>query len=229
MFRQVFSKPRVVLPVIHVKDGAQAMENARVALGEGADGVFLIGHGRGMDCDNLLLIQQQLREAMPAAWIGVNCLDLSPVDVFAHVTNLVSGVWVDNAEIQESAVVQTEAARIESAKREHGYRGLYFGGVAFKYQRHVADLARGALIAKEYVDVVTTSGIGTGSEPDVAKVETMRAALGDHPPAIASGITPENVRNYLAADVFMVATGISRDFYNFDPARVASLVKAVAE
>ena len=37
---------------------------------------------------------------------------------------------------------------------------MYFGGVAFKYQRRVNDTILATKIACQYMDVVTTSGIG---------------------------------------------------------------------
>ena len=56
----------------------------------------------------------------------------------------------------------------------------------------------------------------------------MKLALGDTPLAIASGITPENVEEYLPyADSLLVATGISNGFTELDPLRVRSLVERV--
>ena len=56
----------------------------------------------------------------------------------------------------------------------------------------------------------------------------MKEAVGDFPLAIASGITPENVADYLdVADCFLVATGISRSFTELDPAKVRSLSEQV--
>jgi hypothetical protein len=222
-FRDVFKKKHTLLPVIHVRDEQQAYENVAIACENGADGVFLIGHG--MFYLDLLLIQQKSKERFPGCWIGVNCLDLPTRDVWKQVTNLVDGVWTDNAEIQEADDDQPSAREIVAAKASANYRGLYFGGVAFKFQRHVTDLSRGAALAKDYVDVVTTSGIGTGRSPDVEKIKTMKGAIGDHPLAIASGITPGNVSDYKDADVFMVATGISKTFHDLD----ADLVKALAD
>lgn len=105
---------------------------------------------------------------------------------------------------------------------------LYFGGVAFKYQRHVEDFESACRVATRYMDVVTTSGPGTGHAAEVEKIRRMKAALGVIPLAIASGVTPENVADYLPhADCFLVATGISRSFTELDPARVRSLIAAV--
>ena len=58
----------------------------------------------------------------------------------------------------------------------------------------------------------------------------MKAALGDLPLAIASGITPENVRDYLPiSDCYLVATGIGDSFEELNPVRVGALVDAVRE
>ena len=82
--------------------------------------------------------------------------------------------------------------------------------------------------ALPYMDVVCTSGIATGQEADLTKIETFRAALGDAPLALASGITPENAHLYAPlVDIFLVATGINfdGDFHNIDPARLNALLE----
>ena len=56
----------------------------------------------------------------------------------------------------------------------------------------------------------------------------MKQAIGDFPLAIASGITPENVKDYLeVADCFLVATGISNSFSELSPVRVRELVRNI--
>jgi len=103
-------------------------------------------------------------------------------------------------------------------------------GVAFKYQRPVEDLASAARIAMRYMDVVTTSGPGTGIAAEREKIVAMREATGDFPLAIASGITPDNVGDYLeVADCFLVATGISRSFSEIDAGRLHRLLARVRE
>ena len=100
--------------------------------------------------------------------------------------------------------------------------------MAFKYQRHVSDLAGACDVARQFMDVVTTSGPGTGRAAGLEKIRAMKQALGEFPLAIASGITPENVGDYLAvADCFLVATGVSKNFYELDPVRVKALVDQV--
>jgi hypothetical protein len=226
-FRAVFSSRHVVLPVIHVVSQEQTLRNARVARDGGADGAFLLGHGRVGD-EELLQIHQAVAAQMEGWWLGVNCLSFSVEEVFRRMRDRVAGVWIDDALIDERSDEQPAAARIAAVQKEVGWKGLYFGGVAFKYQRPVRDPARAARLAAPWLDVVTTSGPGTGEAADPEKIRVMKEAIGDHPLAIASGVTPENVTDYLPyADCFVSATGVSYTFEELDPARVRALVRVV--
>ena len=225
-FRQVFPGRHAVLPVIHVDSLEQAHRNTQIARDAQSDGVFLINHE--MSDEELLAIHSAVAEAHPGWWIGVNCLGLSPEEVFGAVSPRVGGVWVDNAGIEEGQEDQPYAERVSAVRHSRAPGCLYFGGVAFKYQRHVDDLEAACRVASRYLDVVTTSGPGTGHAAEVDKIRRMKQALGDTPLAIASGITPENVGDYLPhADSFLVATGISQSFTDLVTDRVRSLVERV--
>ncbi len=227
-FRGVFTQRHVVLPVIHVESEGQALRNAEVARSAGADGLFLINHMGS--CEDLVAVHRRLHGEFPDCWIGVNCLDLDPEEVFTYLPGEVAGLWADDAGIDERTRDQPRAETIAGARRESGWNGLYFGGVAFKYQRRVEDVARAAAIATGYMDVVTTSGPGTGIAAERAKIAAMKEAIGDFPLAIASGITPDNVGDYLGiADCFLVATGISSSFTELEPDKVRRLVERVRE
>lgn len=219
-YHRCFSNRHVVLPVIHIVDERQTLQNAELALEAGADGVFLINHDLAYKI--LLEIHNALVAEFPDLWSGVNCLDLEATDVFDHIDGRINGVWTDNALIDETKIHQPNAADVSKKRQNAGWNGLYFGGVAFKYQREVTDLATAASIAADYMDVVTTSGPATGQAAAPDKIRIMKQAIGDVPLAIASGITPENVIEYLPyADCFLVATGISRriDFLDADLTR----------
>lgn len=225
-YRRVFPGRHSVLPVVHVESLKQAKRNARAARDAGADGIFLINHG--MVDKALLDIHAAVTEALPDFWIGVNCLGLSPHQVFLAVSPSVGGVWVDNPGIDEDRDDQPYAERVVALRQSHAPACLYFGGVAFKYQRPVEDLEAACRVAAKYMDVVTTSGPGTGHAADIEKIRRMKVALGETPLAIASGITPENVREYLPyADSLLVATGISRNDTELDPGLTRCLVERV--
>lgn len=178
-FQGVFPHRHVVLPVIHVESEGQALRNAEIARSAEADGVFLIN--RVGPWEELLAIHRRVREELPDWWIGVNCLDLDPEEAFERMPEAVPGLWVDDAGVDERTREQPEAEAIAKARQESGWGGLYFGGVAFKYQRPVEDLARAAAIAVTYMDVVTTSGPGTGLAARRAKIVAMKEAVGDSP------------------------------------------------
>jgi uncharacterized protein len=226
--RLAFRSKQVVLPVIHVESLDQALRNLEIAQNAGADGAFLINHE--ISSRDLLGIHTSAHERFSDFWMGVNCLDLAPEDVFQAASNDVRGVWADNAMIDEDAFEQPEATRVLTARRSRGSNSLYFGGVAFKYQRQVSDLSRAATLSRDYMDVVTTSGPGTGQPAHIEKIRVMKEALGEFPLAIASGITPDNVGHYLPhADCFLVATGISKSFEELDAELARRLIDAVRE
>ncbi len=222
-YRSTFPKKHTFLAVVHVEGGTQALRNARIARDEGADGVFLINHE--IAYPQLLECYQRVRRELPGFWIGLNCLDLGPA-ALEFVPHSTEGLWIDNAMIVEGAEEQVKAAEFEQLRTEIGWEGIYFGGVAFKYQKPVKNVAEVALLAKPYVDVVTTSGPGTGEAADIGKIRLMKAALGDHPLAIASGITPENVGEYKPyIDCFLVATGVSDSHTELNRAKVRALAR----
>lgn len=235
-FRKRFSaNGLVVLPVIHVLDNEQAERNIRLAVAAGCPGVFLINHD--FPYPQFLPIIRHVRRLFPDYWIGVNFLAVTGADAFPVLAELgadnvrVDGYWADDARIDEMSAIdkQTEAQGIAQTRVECGWEGLYFGGTAFKKQREVdpADYAQSASIATRYMDVVTTSGIATGHSADIGKIETFRRACGETPVALASGISPDNIAEYMPwVDAVLVATGINikDDFYNIDPVRLATLM-----
>lgn len=231
-FHKLFKTPGpVVLPVIHVLDTPRTLRNVEMLLEAGAQGCFLINHD--FEPDKFLPIIRDTRAAFPSLWMAVNFLAVTGADAFPILGDLqrdgvqVDAYWADDACIDEDGA-NVKAKAIAQARDASGWDGLYFGGTAFKKQRHVdpdryADAAREACA---FMDVITTSGVATGQEADLGKIETFRAAIGDRPLALASGISPDNAESYADVDCFMVATGINvpGNFYDIDPHRLARLM-----
>lgn len=229
-YRARFPRHNTFFAVIHVEDRAQALRNVSVAIGEGADGVFLINHR--IPADQLRICYDAVREVFPVEWIGLNWLDLSPALGLGMMQPSMGGMWIDNADIREDTGRTAEAIRFADKRKKLEQKMscsfLLFGGVAFKYQRRVKNLERVARLAMPFVDVITTSGEGTGIAADIEKIRIMKRAVGEHPLAIASGITPENVLQYMEyADCFLVATGVSDSHTELNPARVRKLASIV--
>lgn len=237
-FHKAFKAPGpVVLPVIHVLDTLQTAENIRILIGEGAAGCFLINHDFGVP--EFLPILREVRAAHPYLWMGVNFLAVTGREAFPVLGDLaregcaIDAYWADDARIDETGQDPSEAHEIARVRAASGWDGIYFGGTAFKKQRPVdpALWQDAAHAAVSFMDVVTTSGVATGEAADLKKIDDFRVGAGDAPIAVASGVTPENASLYRQVDCFMVATGINRDgdFYNIDPARLASLMRTTRE
>lgn len=212
--------------VVHVLGSDQAAEQVKVACDAGVDGVWLIDHAN--DHRTLANIAWLVRGVFPDLWIGVNFLDQRVDYAMSTVDDRIDGLWSDNAHVHPDDDIKV-AERARALRVGRGWKGLYFGGVAFKGQRLEGDVAAAAERAVGLVDVVTTSGAATGVSAPEEKVRLMHEALrGRRPLALASGITPENVEVYLPyVDYLMVATGVSRNFHELDSAKVEKLVSRV--
>ncbi|MFA6183601.1 MAG: hypothetical protein WC682_00690 [Parcubacteria group bacterium] len=203
---KAFGRKKAFFPVIHVANEGQALRNVAVAVKAKADGIFLINHTiRAIKLIEIFLI---IKKEFPTLWIGINFLDLYNYQAAEQVVKIgADGLWTDNAGVSEVAI-ERPIIRDELLGK---WSGLYFGGVAFKYQEEIRDVATVAKLSLDVVDVVTTSGTQTGLAPQIDKISTIREAIGDNfPMAIASGIAIENVESFLPfCDCFLVATGIS--------------------
>lgn len=227
-FRTLFTERQTFLPVIHVHkrgkvladaDFRQVCHNVDIAESCGADGVFLISHGR-MDHEELIELYMVARDKHPEFWIGLNFLGFTNQSALSILPDRTCGLWSDNAGITDTSVQGALAFAEKRAMLE--WRGIYFGGVAFKHQEHVHDLADVATRAVPLMDVITTSGDATGIPPSPQKIAAMKIAAGEAPVAIASGMGPDNVHLYPMADCFLVATKISKSDYELDPKLVVA-------
>lgn len=203
-----------IWPVIHVGDALIAVNNARIAHRCGADGVMLISmHGANHDVDQIAAL---IRYEVPHLKVGANYLGVPAAEALArslHFKN--DATWTDE-----------QGVRLFGDLREH----QFFAGVAFKGQPREPDAGAAALLALSHGLIPTTSGTATGYPPNVSKLYAIRDRIGKGKPlAIASGVTPENVRDFTpyVTDI-LVATGISESFYQFDEAKLAALMRAVS-
>ena len=78
----------------------------------------------------------------------------------------------------------------------------------------------------DYIDVITTSGPGTGKPPSLEKIQLMRSYIGKTPLAIASGITPENKSMFNdLVDYLLVASSITSKDEKFEEYKLKLLLK----
>ncbi len=224
---------RLFLPVIHVIndfDSSHACAQVRIAVDNGADGVFLItGEAStvGRSYVGLPAIFAAVRALWPDLWVGLNFMAPDPLP---YVPITCNALWFDKgialAKNLESIEVRSELSRLLDDRARgvnHLWKGVVFAGFFFKGSSRSfapesspqaqADLVSAAAkqLASLGPDVVCcTSGPGTGSPLELDRAEMYRKAVAG-PIAVASGVTAANVSSLLPfIDVFMVATGIEQ-------------------
>lgn len=219
----------VLLPVIHLYDEEQSLRNAQIAFDCGCHGVFLISHGSNAKRSReelLISCYKVVRKAFPNAFIGVNVLSMMyhPEKLFDFVMNNfenVDAIWTDQCFASPSGNID-HLQRIADARRKSKFEGIYFGGIAFKYQPELVPnqdgdetkLGSGAATLKKiakgalpFVDVLITSGTKTGETPNVAKVRALHSVA--QPLALSgAGLNLEHFAP--VAEIFLSATALQQ-------------------
>lgn len=232
-----------VFPVVHVIDSLQAVEQTAVAMDAGSDGVFLINHNRRGE-DDLVHAFNAVTRSFPDTYVGLNFLTRSSAGAFELVDELIgsgklhrapNALWCDDAiEFSEDHTEAKSYLRSLKEFRENHPRlnGIkLLGGVAFKYTSGYTDVPRIAAHDAEayapFIDVITTSGEGTGHPPSPEKISAMKKVLGDQELAVASGIDASNLQGYGAdIDTVLIASSIETEPYSgiFDPEKIREFV-----
>ena len=184
-----------IIPVIHMLNQNQVITNIKTCIECGIKKVFLINHQ--VSEEELIGCALRVKKEYPKLWVGINILGVDTSIVLSTDLN-VDGLWCD--------------ATITSidAKLVRNFKGMFFGGLAFKYQPQPKDLKVACEDAILATDVATTSGIGTGKAANIDKIKMIREYLGDHPMAIASGVSVDNIENYKdIVDYLLVASSIT--------------------
>lgn len=216
-FETVFRKPRAFLPVIHAHHHRLELDTVQVALDNGADGIFVINQGIGID--KLFWGMTQLWDRFPELWVGMNLLGVHgrmALNLAKGADFPLGGLWSDD--IADLIGVS--------------WGGLNFGGVAFKYKTPVPQeqLPEVARRAAGVVDVCTSSGPATGKPADLAKVVALKYGLQEAPLALASGLTVDNIDPVLPyVDAYLVATGIEvpGEVGILDPGKVRAMADKI--
>jgi len=140
------------------------------------------------------------------------------------------------AHVADEGLLQASAGPLLRYRREIGAGHVaIFADVKKKHAAHAitADLdlvetARGAEFF--LADGVIVTGVATGRAADPAEVAAVAGAVGI-PVLVGSGVTPENIARYPAADGFIVGSAVKRDgcwSSPLDPERVKALASAFA-
>jgi len=183
-----------IIPVIHMINENQVLTNVETCLSCGIEKVFIINHQT--TSEELIKCAKRVKDTYPTLWVGVNMLDKYVEDAILYEFGF-DGLWCD------------QSIKLEDYKHRN-FKGMLFTGLAFKYQPQPKDIE---LACKESIltsDVSTTSGPGTGKAADINKILELRKHLGEHPMAIASGVSVDNIENYKdVVDYLLVASSIT--------------------
>jgi hypothetical protein len=183
-----------IIPVIHMINQNQVLTNVRTCISCGIKKVFIINHQT--TSEELIKCANVVKDIYPDLWVGINMLDKYVEDAILYEFTF-DGLWCD------------QSISLEDYKHRK-FQGMLFTGLAFKYQPQPKDIE---LACKESIltsDVSTTSGLGTGKAAGLSKILELRKNLGDHPMAIASGVSVDNITIYNGiVDYLLVASSIT--------------------
>lgn len=140
------------------------------------------------------------------------------------------------AHVADEGIIEGGAADLLRYRRQVGAEPVrIFADIKKKHAAHaltadvpLADTARAA--AFFLADGVIVTGAATGEAADPAEVAAARSAV-SLPVLVGSGVTPDNLGSYAAADAFIVGSWAKHDGRwenEVDPARAAALVAAFA-
>jgi len=190
-------KPIDIIPVIHVQTLGQSFLNVETILSSGLKKAMLIS--MDANADLLMSVCNKTKREYPDLWVGANFLEghSQISSILARKHPFIDAIWSDRT---------PSSSRLKGL--DHKYE--FFGGLAFKYQPQPKDLEEACLDAMKCMTVITTSGVGTGQIPDVDKIESIRSFIGDHPLAIASGVSSENIPYFVGlVNHVLVASSIT--------------------
>ena len=202
-----------IIPVIHHLTQQLTLENAQLCSEVGAYGVFLISMNG--DNNDIPMLAKTIKGRYPHLKVGFNLLGYNAIDALEiALTYDLDMTWSDNP-IVTSKKMAVEALEIKEML--FGKNHIFFNSVAFKYQQEEKNPGLAAKNSMMLDFIPTTSGDATGVAANMDKVIAMKEEISNYPLAIASGLDPLNVTNYIPyIEYGLVATGISKSFHELD-------------
>ncbi len=170
-----------------------------------------------------------VRENYKNLWIGVNLIGENIINVLQFIkNNNPDGIWVDNSYIKKNCNFDIPNLILDQFDKLK-WKGLYFGGVMFKYQNNDNTDIETLKEVHKYMDVLTTSGNGTGISIDIDKLNYIHDNSKDHIlTAVASGINSNNIKFIKdKCDIFIVRTSLVNDNNDIILEKLDDLINAL--
>lgn len=195
----------------------RTLSQVKIAFNNGADGIFLIPAEVGIGSDDILECYYFVREAFSDKFIGINFM-CDPLKISSLIPPSLNAIWIDkgigstiNYHILQK--IRTDIIAIKLDRHEI----LHFGGFFFKgnnqnFPKDNETLTKLADESSKFMDVPTTSGLGTGMSMDINQLYKIHKSMNGKPLAIASGITCDNILYYLPyINYFIIGSGIEKN------------------
>lgn len=211
--KNVFNKiDKIILPVLACSNKEQFMKNIKNMYlcykQNKIDGIFLIS--TNIDIKDFKNIYKEAKSLYNDFWIGVNIIGESIFKVLDFIKNYnPDGIWVDNSYLNNENNLGI-CELILNQINKYNWKGLYFGGVMFKYTNNCNVYNSKILqLSNQYIDVLTTSGDATGIEIKDEKLNFISNNIKDISLALASGVNKFNIKNLSSkVNIFIVRTSI---------------------
>lgn len=226
----VFGKTNnILLPVLACYTKNQFMDNIKnlyTYFKEGKiSGIFILT--TNIYYSDFISVYQEAKSKFPDFWIGVNLIGENIFKVLEFIKEYQpDGIWVDNSYLISDTNVGICELILNQIKK-YNWKGLYFGGVMFKYTNSCNTFNPNILkLAHQYIDVLTTSGDATGIEIKQEKLDLISDNVKDNICiAVASGINPTNIKNISKkSNILIVRTSIVDSDNNIDLEKLNELI-----
>ena len=193
----------------------------------GINGIWILSTNSSIEI--VIKVFLWAKENYPDFWIGVNLIGHHIPKVLNCLSYISpDGLWIDNSNVTDKDT-QNIPELITDQFKKLNFKGLYFGGVLFKYNPDMGDPQKILKKTHEYMDVIITSGEGTGIEIDSDKIEFIHQNTKQNMfIANASGITPENVHKIKKkCNIFVVRTSIVDKYNNINLNKLEKLITSI--
>ena len=170
-----------------------------------------------------------VRETYQTLWIGVNLIGENIFKVFKFIkNNNPDGIWVDKSYIKKNCNFDIPNLILDQFDKLK-WNGLYFGGVMFKYQNNDNTDIETLKEVHKYIDVLTTSGDGTGISIEIDKLNYIYNNTKENIlMAIASGVNSSNIK-FISdkCNIFIVRTFIVNEKNDIILEKLDDLINAL--
>lgn len=231
-------------PVVHIgpKNALTSIREGKKALDMGADGIFIINHYGGIE--EVFFVVGAIRSFYKDkdCFIGINLLGASTDDALRWIvaqgaideSRIPQALWVDDV-MDSGEMNSPEKVYRNKQKSDVLSQVQLFGGIAHKASStydEAPDFVLCTVAALNgVVDVITTSGAGTGIAPSVEKMQAVSEGAYGKPIALASGVTAENLPSFAFVDYVLVSSSIETSPGSgvFDDEKLGELIKIVRD